>query len=149
MAALDSHQRGDFALFTGIADFRRCRRKDDVVRMLANLFTHRIDLNKRAIHCLGPGNFAGHPDGKENRAEVAIAHAGDVYAPGSAARAKIELAVQKPLRGVVMRVHDDRREMQFARFFRDGIGGDGKSGQANRRNTHYNEQQCSDHALPP
>src|ERR1700682_143029 len=93
VAAFDTHERSDFALFAGIADFGRCRRKNDIIRMLANLLAYRVDLNKGAIYGLGTGYFAGHPNGKENRAEIPFAHAGTVDAPGSAAHAKIELAI--------------------------------------------------------
>src|SRR6266851_212402 len=77
------------------------------------------------------------------------AHAWNVDAPGSAALAEVELAVKQALRGVVMRVRDNGGEVQLARFFRDGIGGDRESRQGNRRNTHDNQQQSADHSFPP
>src|SRR6267143_1901061 len=136
MAAFDTHERSDLALFASIADFGSGRREHDFSRMLANLLAHRVDLNKGAIYGLGPGNFAGHPDGEENSAEVAFAHAGNVDAPASTALAKIELAVKKALRRVVVRVHDDGGEVQLARFFRDGIGGNGKTHKTCNGNPH-------------
>ena len=123
-------------MFASFADFSSGRREHDFIRMLANLLAHRVDLNKGAIYGLGPGNFAGHPNGKENRAEVAFAHAGNVDAPGSTALAKIELAVKKALRRVVVRVHDDGGEVQLPRFFRNGIGGDGKTHKTCNGNPH-------------
>src|SRR5258705_13993158 len=95
--------------------------------MLANLLAHRVDLNQCTVNGLGPRDFAGHPNRKENGAEVAFANAGNVDAPGGAAMSEAELTVKKALWRVVVRVHDDRGELQLARFFRDRIGGEGKS----------------------
>src|SRR6266446_9275707 len=104
--------------------------------MLANLLAYRVDLNQCTVNGLGPGNFAGYPNGKENRAKIPLPHAGNVDAPGRTARSEVELSVKKALRRVVVRVHDDRGEVQFARFFRDGIAGHGKNRKTHSGNPH-------------
>ena len=93
----------------------------NVVGMLANLLAHGVDLYQGAVHGFGAGHFAGDPDGKENRAEIAFAHARNVDAARRAARAKIEFAVEKTLRRVVVRIHDDRGKMQLARFLGNAV----------------------------
>src|SRR5215470_19915206 len=81
--------------------------------MFANLLAHRIDLIQSALHGLRPGNFAGHPDGKENRGKIALAHARDVDTAVAIPRPQIKLAVEETLRGVVVRIHYDRRKMKL------------------------------------
>ena len=136
VAALDSEECCNLSLFVGVADFGRSRRQNEIVRMLANLLAHRVDLNQCTVNGLRPGNFAGHPDGKENRPKIPFPHAGNIDAPGGAARTKVELSIKKSLRRVVVRVHDDRGEVQLARFFRNGIGGHGKNRKTHSGNPH-------------
>src|SRR5260370_8879997 len=117
VAALGSAQGGDFALLPSITNFRCGRSKNQIVRMLADLFADRIDLHQRAIHCFRPGHFAGYPNGKENRSKPALLHPRDINAPGGAACSKIKLAVEKTLRPVVVRVHDRWPKLELARPF--------------------------------
>ena len=107
VAAFDAKECCNLPLFVGIADFGRCRGKNEIVRMLANLLANSVDLNNGAVDRIRAGNLAGHPNGKENGSDIAFAHAGNVDAAGGAARSKIKLAVEKALRRVVMGVHDD------------------------------------------
>jgi hypothetical protein len=81
--------------------------------MLADLLADSADLIESFLDSLRSGDFAGNPDGKENRAEVAVAHARDVDAAVGVADAQVELVVEQALRGVVVRVDDDRRKVKF------------------------------------
>ncbi len=117
--------------------------------MLANLLAHGVDLHQRAIHGFRSGHFAGHPNGKENRAEIPFAHARNVNAPGGAACSKIELAVKKTLRRVVVRIHNDGREMQLARLFRDGVSGHRYTRKTQGGNPQNGEQLYAKHSLTP
>src|SRR5579863_3739711 len=81
--------------------------------MLANLLPDRINLIDRALYCFRAGTFAGNPDGKEDRPEAALFHPRDIDTSQSVACADIETAVQKSLRGVVVRVHNYRRKVEL------------------------------------
>ena len=82
--------------------------------MFAHLIAHRIDLIERVLHRLGSGDFARHPDRKENRAESALLHARNVDAARRVARAEVEIAVHQALGRVVVSIHHDRVKMQLA-----------------------------------
>src|SRR6266436_5404174 len=119
MAALDAHERGDLALLAGFSNFSRRRGQNHIVRMLADLLADRVNLDQRAVHGLGAGHLAGDPDGKENCAQIAFAHARKVNAARGAARSQIEFSVEEALRGVIVRVYDDGRKVQLASLLRN------------------------------
>ncbi len=106
-AAFNTHERGDLAFFVRFANFPRGGGQHDVMRMLANLFAHGINLLQRLMHRFRSGNLAGNPDGEKNGAEPAFFHARNIYAAVGGALAEIEFAVEKALRGVIVRVYYD------------------------------------------
>src|SRR5258707_12254587 len=98
MPALDTHQRRDLGLLARLADFRSRGSKDDVLRALAHLFAHCVDLIERVLDGLRPRDFAGNPDGEENRAEPALFHARDIEAAARATCPPVKVSVVKQLR---------------------------------------------------
>src|SRR5260370_17426544 len=117
--------------------------------MLADLFAYSVDLNEGALNGFGTGDFARHPDGEKDRAEISFAHARDVDAAGSAACAEVELSIEEALCRVVMRVHHDGRKMQLASLFGDRIGGHRKTHQPHRIDHHTTNHQTPQHSCPP
>ncbi len=113
--ALDAHQRRDLALLASFANFRSRCGENDIVRVPAHLLAHRIDLIERVLDGFRPRDFAGNPDGKENRAESAFLHPRNIDAAGIAARPQVKSAVEKALRRVVVRIHHERSKVQLAR----------------------------------
>ena len=78
-----------------------------------------INLIQRAFHGWWTGYLARHPDGKEQRVKTAFAHARDVYVAVVVSGSDIEGVVeQQPLRGVVMRIDDDRALVNLLRTHR-------------------------------
>src|SRR5207249_4760352 len=94
VAAFDTHQRSNLALFPSFADLGGRDRQDECLWMPANLFADGVNLHQRTLDRFRPGDFAGHPDGKENRGEVALFHPWNVDAAVRIARPEVELAVQ-------------------------------------------------------
>ncbi len=114
VSAFDAHKRGNLATLVRFADFRSGCGQRDFIRMFAHLFAHSVNLVERMLDRFRPGNLAGDPNRKENRAEPAFLHARNVDAAARAPLPEIEIAVQKPLRCVVMGVHNNRRKVQLA-----------------------------------
>ena len=91
--------------------------------MLAGLFAHSVDLGQGFFHRFGSGDSAGDPDRKENRAEVALAHARNIDAAVGVARSEVEVIVKQALRGVVMRIDNDGRPMKLPGTLGNTIAG--------------------------
>src|SRR6266849_2240335 len=88
-------------------NFGCSRSQRHILWMFANLFANGVDLRYGAIDRFRSSNLDRNPNRKENRAEPAFFHAWDIDAPAGAAFIDIEFAVEKPLRRVVVRVHDN------------------------------------------
>src|SRR5580704_5233427 len=136
VAALDADERGDFALFVSFANALRGRYEREIARMLANLLVHSFNLSERAFYRLWPRDFAGNPNGKEDRPKAALLHTWDVDAPQRISRAQVESSVQKTLRGVVVRVDHDGREMELLCAFRNSVHSHCPRQCHSRRKTH-------------
>ena len=116
VAALHAHQRRDLVLGRRLAHLRGGRRQHEVLRIRPHGFAHRVDLIERALDRRRTGDVAGHPDREEQRIEATFAHARDVDVPVLVARGEIEgLVEDESLRGVVVRVDDDRAIVQLLR----------------------------------
>ncbi len=107
VAALDAEQHRDLVLFADVADFGGGGGENQIVGMFADLVANGLDLVGGALDGYGPGDFAGNPDGEENRVEAAFFHARDVHAAFGIAGGEIEIAVDEALRGVGVGVHHD------------------------------------------
>jgi hypothetical protein len=82
----------------------------------------------------GSGDVAGDEDGEEQRVEPALAHAGDVNAPGVVPPADLKRLVEEQSLGrVVVRVDDDGATMDLAGPGGHRIDGPGLRGDASRR----------------
>ena len=95
MSAFYAHQDRDFSIGVGAADFRGCGAEGEIFRMRADHLADGVDLIERALHRFGAGDRARHPDGKENRAEAAFAHARDVDAAVGVTDADVEAGVRR------------------------------------------------------
>src|SRR5438045_4296963 len=62
------------------------------------------------------------PDGKEDLVHTAFAHARNVHVAVGIALAEVEVFGEKALRGVVVGIEHNRREMQFSSALRDVVG---------------------------
>ncbi len=81
VAALNAHERGNFPVGMDAADIVCGASEGDVLRISDWQFAHYVNLIHRAFHGFRAGDCARNPDGKENRAQVAFAHARDVDQP--------------------------------------------------------------------
>src|SRR5260370_39006414 len=82
--------------------------------MTPDLLAHGVNLVERALHRFRTGDGAGHPDGEEDRAHPAFLHARDVNVAAGVAVTQVELLVHQTLRRVVVRVDDDRAEVDLS-----------------------------------
>src|SRR5689334_8980729 len=81
--------------------------------MCPHLLANRVNLRESAAHGLRSSDFAGHPNRKKDRAKAALAHAGNINTAVGMARADVKFTVEEALCGVVVRVYDERGEMQL------------------------------------
>jgi hypothetical protein len=72
-----------------------------------------------ALDSFGSSDLARHPNRKKDRAEAAFLHPWDVDAAPGIAASEIEIAIEKALCGVVVRIHDDRGKVELAGAGRD------------------------------
>ena len=107
MAALDAHERRDLALFVRSANFRGGGRQGKVFRVRAHLLANGVYLCKCPINRVRACDFAGNPNGKENCAQTACAHARNIDAAVGMARADVEFCVKEALGRVVVGIHND------------------------------------------
>jgi len=103
--------------------------------MLANLLAHRVDLNQCTVNGLGPVILLGIQIEKKMAPRLPSRMRGMSMLPAALRCPRSNLPSESAVR-VVVRVHDDRGEVQFARFFRDGIGGHGKNRKTHSGNPH-------------
>ncbi len=121
VAAFDTHERSDLALFFGGADFFGGGGKDKIVGMFANGFADGVDLVESLLNGDGAGDFAVDPDGEEDGVQAAFAHARDVDVAVGVTRADIEGGVEEALGGVVVGIDNDGRGVERFGFVGDGL----------------------------
>jgi hypothetical protein len=116
--------------------------------MLANGFTHGVDLVDRFLNRFRPHDLAGNPDGKENGCETTLAHAGDVDVAVCVAGGEIKPGVEEALRGVIMSIDDDRGRLEPFGFLGNGIAGRSNNHQENSQETHRKNGEQTNHQAP-
>src|SRR5438094_1049779 len=120
--ALNTYKRRDFSLRVRTADFLSGAAEGHVSRILDGVFVNRVNLIKRFLHGGRAHDAAINPYGKEDRVHAAFAHARNVHMAVGIAFAEVEVLGEKALRGVVVRIEHNRREMQFSSALRDVVG---------------------------
>lgn len=109
VSAFDPHQRREFLLLMSAPDVRHRKCRHHAIWMPRRLFVYGINQVKSMLREYALIRFRLNPDGKEFGAQIAglgfvEADVSDVF---RGTVADIEAFIQKPLRGVRMRVHDD------------------------------------------
>ena len=107
VAALDSHEHGDFALAVQALNVIGSACQAENVRVPGHLLVCRVDQIQGTVNqvLLGPGYI--HPDGEELRSQVPGAHLGNAQHQRAGGVGEVVVGAEKGLWGVRMGINDD------------------------------------------
>src|ERR1700693_5977481 len=108
-----------------------------------------IDLVERFLNRERAHGAAINPDGKEDGVHAAFTHAGDVDVARGIALAKIEIAGEEALGGVIVGVNDDGGEVEPTGLIRNGagVGGSGNQQSYGAEKTDKQSDERADHSV--
>src|SRR5580658_2288172 len=123
VAALNAHKRGDFALRVSAAHVIGGDGEHDVVRIFPDVFADGVDLIEGFFDGGRAGDASVDPDGKEDGVHAAFLHVRNVDVAGGVLLAEVVVWREEALRGVIVRVEHDGREVQLMRTLRNFVAG--------------------------
>ena len=121
LASLEAEEEGDPSGPARREDLRHARRERQAIRVAGDLRAHLLGEREAARERVGGVEGGVGPEREEDRADAAADQAVEAHLPAVEHAAEIEPLVDEPLRGVDVRVDDERGAVDGRRIDRSRV----------------------------